>query len=85
MTDAEAEAPRLGPLGAKSQLTGKDPDNRKDWRSKEKGVAEDEMVRQHHQLSGHESKPIPEDSGGQKSLECCSPWGPRVGRDSVTA
>ena len=45
MTDAEAEAPRLGPLGAKSQLTGKDPDNRKDWRSKEKGVAEDEMVR----------------------------------------
>ena len=51
MTDAEAEALRLGPLGAKSQLTGKDPDNRKDWRSKEKGVAEDEMVRQHHHLN----------------------------------
>ena len=41
--------------------------------------------RQHHQLSGHESEQIPEDSGGQKSLVCCSPWGPRVGRDLVTA
>ena len=30
MTDAEAEAPRLGPLDLKSRLTGKDPDNRKD-------------------------------------------------------
>ena len=79
MTDAEAEAPRLGPLDSKSRLTGKDPDNRKDWRSKEKGVAEDEMVRQHHQLSGHESETILEDSAGQRSLVCCSPRGPGVG------
>ena len=85
MTDAEAEATRLEPLDSKSRLTGKYPDNRKNWRSKEKGVAEDEMVRQHHQLSGHESETIPEDSAGQKSLVCCSPWGPRVGHDSVTA
>ena len=29
----------------KSWLTGKDPDAGKDWRQKEKGAAEDEMVR----------------------------------------
>ena len=29
---------------AKSQLTGKDTDGGKDWRQKEKKVAEDEMV-----------------------------------------
>ena len=28
-----------------SQLIGKDPDPGKDWRQKEKGAAEDEMVR----------------------------------------
>ena len=42
-TDAEAEAPILGPPDAKSQLNGKDPNAGKDWRLKEKGVAEDEM------------------------------------------
>ena len=25
-----------------------------------------------------------EDSGGQRSLACCSPWGCRVGHDLVT-
>ena len=44
-TDAEAEAPILWPPEAQSQLTGKDPDAGKDWRPKEKGEAEDEMVR----------------------------------------
>ena len=29
----------------KSQVIGKDPDAGKDWRQKEKGVAEDETVR----------------------------------------
>ena len=33
------------------------------------------MVRQHHQLNGHESEQTPEDKGGQKSLTCYSPWG----------
>ena len=47
-TDAKAEAPTLWPPDAKSQLIGKDPDARKDWRQKEKGVAEDEMVGWHH-------------------------------------
>ena len=44
-TDAEAEAPILWPPDAKSQLIGKDPDAGKDWRQKEKGEAEVEMVR----------------------------------------
>ena len=36
-TDAEAEAPTLGPPDVKSQLFGKDPGAGKDWRQKEKG------------------------------------------------
>ena len=36
-TDAEAEAPILGPPDVKSWLTGKDPDAGKDWRQEEKG------------------------------------------------
>ena len=44
-TDAKTEAPVLWPPDVKSQLIGKDPDAGKDWRQKEKGVAEDEMVR----------------------------------------
>ena len=47
-TDAEAEAPILWPPDAKSQLIGKDPDAGKDWRQKEKGAIEDEMVGWHH-------------------------------------
>ena len=39
-TDAEAEAPIFGPPNANSWLIGKDPDAGKDWRQKEKGVAE---------------------------------------------
>ena len=47
-TDAEAEAPILWLLDAKSRLIGKDPDAGKEQRQKEKRVAEDEMVRWHH-------------------------------------
>ena len=36
--------------------------------SKKKGAAEDEMVRQHHPLNGHEFEQTLEDSGGQRSL-----------------
>ena len=43
MTDAEAEAPVIGPSDAKSWLIGKDSDAGKDWR--QKGATEDEMVR----------------------------------------
>ena len=52
-TDAEAETAILWPLEAKSWLTGKDPDARKDWRWEEKGTTEDEMVGWHHWLDGH--------------------------------
>ena len=51
-TDAEAEAPVLWPPDAKSRLTGEDPDSGKNWRTKEKGAAEDEMVGWHHWLNG---------------------------------
>ena len=44
-TDAEAEAPIIWPPDMKSQLTGKDPDSGEDLRQKEKGVAENEMVK----------------------------------------
>ena len=41
----DAEIPILWPPDTKSQLIGKDPDAGKDWRQKEKGVAEDKIVR----------------------------------------
>ena len=44
-TNAEATAPILWLPDLKSLLIGKDPDAGKDWRQKEKGAAEDEMVR----------------------------------------
>ena len=53
-TDAEAETPILWPPTVKSWLIWKDPDAGKDWRQEEKGMTEDEMVRWHHWLSGHE-------------------------------
>ena len=40
---------------------------------KEKGVIEDEMVRYHHQLNGHEFEQTLGDSGGQRGLAWCSP------------
>ena len=43
-TDAEAEAPILGPPDVKGQLTGKDPDAGKNRSQEEKGTTEDEMV-----------------------------------------
>ena len=44
-TTAEAEATILWPPDAKNQLIGKDPDAGRDWRQKEEGVAEDEIVK----------------------------------------
>ena len=43
--DAEAEVPILWPPDLKSLPRGKDPDAGKDWKQKEKGVAENEMIR----------------------------------------
>ena len=53
-TVAEAEAPILWSPDVKSRLIRKDPDAGKDWRQKEEGVAEDEMVGRHQWLNGHE-------------------------------
>ena len=44
-------------------LIGKDLDAGKDWRQKEKGAAEDEKVRQHHWLNGHELEQTVGDGG----------------------
>ena len=74
----DAEAPILWPPDAKSQFIGKDPDTGKYWRQKEKGTAEDEMVRWHHWVNGLEVEQAPGDGGGQRSLACCSPWGHNV-------
>ena len=38
-------------------------------------MAEDEIVGWHHQLSALEFEKTLGDSGGQRSLECYSPWG----------
>ena len=74
-TDIEAEASILWPPDAKNWLAGKDPDVGKDWRQKEKGTTEDELVRCHHRLNGHEFEPTLGVGDGQGSLVCCSPWG----------
>ena len=55
-------------------LIGKDPDAGKDWRQKNKGVAEDEMVGWHHGLNGHECEQTLGGSEGQESLVNCSSW-----------
>ena len=73
--DAKVEAPLLWPPDVKSQFTGKDPDAGKNWRQKEKGVTEEEMVGWHHWLNGHEFEQTSGDSEGQGSLACCSLWG----------
>ena len=51
---------------------------------KEKRAAEDEMVREHYWLNGHEFEPTLRDSERQGSLACCSPWGCRVKHDLLT-
>ena len=74
-SDVEAETPILWSPDAKNWLIGKDPDAGKDWRWKEKGTTEDEMVGWHHRLNGHEFEWTPGVGDGQGDLTCCSPWG----------
>ena len=45
-------------------------------------MTENEIVGWHHRLDGHEYEQSPEDSEGQGSLVCCSPWG-RKGSDTT--
>ena len=61
-TDAEPEASTLWPADVKRWLTGKDPDVGRDWRQKEDGRIEDEMVWQHNSLNGHEPEQTPGES-----------------------
>ena len=70
-TDAEAETPVLWPPDVKNWLTGKDLDAGKDRKQKEKREAEDEMVREHHWLNGHELEQTLGNSRGQRGLVCC--------------
>ena len=46
----------------------------KDWKQKGMEKAQDEVVREHHQLNGHEFEQTLGDSEEQDSLACCSPW-----------
>ena len=77
-TDAEAEAPILWPLDAKTWLIGKDPDAGKDWSGEEKGMTEDEKVGWHYWLNGHDFEQVLGVGDGQGSLVWCSPWDHRV-------
>ena len=52
-TDVQAETPVFWSSDVTNWLIWKDPDVGKDW-SQEKGTTEDEMVRWHHWLNGHE-------------------------------
>ena len=72
----------FGHLMERADSLEKDPDAGKDWRLKEKGAAEDDMVGWCHQLNGHEFEQTPGDSEGQGSLACCSLWSCRVRHDS---
>ena len=74
-TDAEAEVPILWPSDAKKWLIRKDPDAGKDWRQKEKGTIEDEMVGWRHWLNEHEFEQALGVGDGQGSLACCDSWG----------
>ena len=71
----EAETPILWPPDAKNWLIEKDLDGGKDWRQKEKGTKEDEMVVWHHRLDGREFEQAPGVGDGQGSLAFCSLWG----------
>ena len=73
-TDVEAETPILWPPDVKNQLIGKDPDAGEDWRWKEKGMTEDEMVGWHNRLDGHGFGWTLGVGDGQGGLACCSPW-----------
>ena len=67
----------FGPLDAKSQLIGKDPDAGNDWGEEDMEATEDEMVGWHHRLKGPEFEQAPGDAGGWRSLVCYSLRGPK--------
>ena len=74
-TAVEAETSIVWPPDAKSWLSSKDPDARKDWGQEEKGTTEKEMVGRHHRLNGHGFGCTPWVGDGQGGLVCCGSWG----------
>ena len=81
--DAEAEPQYFGWPDAKNQLIGKHRDAGKDLWQKDKGVAEDEIVRQHHWLNGHEFKQTLGDSEVQGSW-CAAVYGVAKSRTQLS-
>ena len=73
-TDVKVEVPIFWPPDAKSWLIWKDPDDGKDWRQEEKGMTENEMVRWHHRLNGHEFGWTPGVGDGQGVPAFCGSW-----------
>ena len=73
--DAKAETPVLWPPHAKSWLTGKDSDARRDWGQGETGMTENEMAGWHQRLDGREFEWTPGVGDGQGGLGCCDSWG----------
>jgi len=69
-TVVEAEIPILWPPDAKNWVTEKRPWCWERLKAKREGAAEDEMVREHHWLDGHEFEQTPGDSGRQRCLVC---------------
>ena len=74
-TNAEAKVLIHWSPDAKNWLTGKNSDTGNNWRRKEKGMTEDEMVGWHHWPDGHEVEQTPGVADGQGGLACCGPWG----------
>ena len=70
-----SSVPVILPPDVKDWPIGKDPGAGKDWRQKEKGTTEDEVVGCHHRHNRHESEQAPGVGDGQESLACCNPWG----------
>ena len=83
-TDTEAEVLILWPPDVKNWLIGKDHDAGKDWRWKEKGTTEDDIVGWHHRLDGHEFEQALGVSDGQGILVCYNLLGHRVGHNWAT-
>ena len=48
-------------------------------------MTEDEVVRWHHRLKGHEFAQTLGDNEGQGGLKCCSPWGCKESDMTATA
>ena len=77
-TESPLDSKKIKPVNPKGNqswiFTGKDPDAVKNWGQEEKGETEDEMSRWHHWLNGYNFEQAQQDSEGQGSLGCCSPW-----------